>query len=268
MLVGFTGLMSMAHAAFYGFGAYSCALLMMRLNLGFLSALSITAVLALVVSLLVALPSLRLKGDYFLLASLAFQYLALNVMKNMDGLTGGPLGLPGIPKPSLFGLKVDTSVGIALYYGVLVACIITATIMMLKSKFGLFLRAIRDDESVALSIGINTFSQKVAALAISCTLAAVAGGMFASYYTFVDPTSFGLGESIFILSAVLVGGSGNIRGPLIGASFMVLLPELLRFLQIPSEVSANARQIIYGGLLILLMRYRPQGIAGEYPLDK
>lgn len=126
------------------------------------------------------------------------------------------------------------------------------------------LKAIREDELSAISIGKNVRRFKILAFAISSGMAAIAGSLYASYVTYIDPTSFNLDESIFILSVVLVGGSGNLKGPIVGTLLMILLPEGLRFLGIPDNIAPNVRQMIYAFILILLMRFRPQGIAGEY----
>ena len=129
------------------------------------------------------------------------------------------------------------------------------------------LKAIREDELSAVSLGKNVWWFKIIAFAISSGIAAIAGGLYAGYITYIDPTSFTLDESIFIISIVLVGGSGNFRGPIIGAVLMILLPEVLRFLGIQDSIAPNLRQIIYAMILILLMRYRPQGLAGEYRFE-
>jgi branched-chain amino acid transport system permease protein len=135
-----------------------------------------------------------------------------------------------------------------------------------RSPFGLSLKALRDDERAAESLGISAFRQHLAALTVAGGCAAVAGGLYAAYVTYIDPTSFGLDESIFIVSLLLLGGSGNIRGPLIGVVVMILLPEILRFAGLPDAVAANVREIIYGLILVMLMYWRPKGLAGDFAL--
>ena len=142
--------------------------------------------------------------------------------------------------------------------------IFLVTKKLYSSPFGLVLKAIREDELSAISLGKNVKKFKILAFAISSGMAAIAGALYATYVTYIDPTSFTLEESIFILSIVLVGGSGNLRGPVIGTLLMILLPEGLRFLGIPDSLAPNIRQIIYALVLIILMRFRPQGLAGEY----
>ncbi len=129
------------------------------------------------------------------------------------------------------------------------------------------LKGVRDDELAVLSLGRNVITFKIWAFIISSAFIGIAGMIYATYITYIDPTSFNLDEAIFILAAVLIGGTGNIRGPVIGAIFVVVLPELLRFVGFPDNIAANLRQMVYGLSLIIIMRYRPQGIAGEYRLQ-
>ncbi len=262
--VGYTGLLSLAQAAFYAIGAYASTLLLMKAGINFFAALAIAVVLSATFSLLVSYPSIRLKGDYFILASLAFQIIIFTILYNWIDLTRGPYGIPGIPRPEVLGITFDDlyklfalSVGIA--FGVFLI-----TKKLYSSPFGLVLKAIREDELSAISLGKNVKKFKILAFAISSGIAAIAGTLYAAYVTYIDPTSFTLDESIFILSIVLIGGSGNLRGPVIGTFLMILLPEGLRFLGIPDSLAPNVRQIIYALILILLMRFRPQGLAGEY----
>jgi branched-chain amino acid transport system permease protein len=137
---------------------------------------------------------------------------------------------------------------------------------LIHSPFGRALRGVRDDELSMKALGKNVTRLKIQAFVISSAFIAISGFLYASYVSYIDPTSFNLDESIFILSALIVGGLGNIRGPVIGALFVILLPEALRFVGLPDSVAANLRQIIYGLALIILMRYRPQGIAGTYAI--
>lgn len=267
VLMGYSGLLSIAHAAFYGIGAYSTTLMMIKFNLSFMAALFAGVVVTMLLSLIVAIPSLRMRGDYFVLASLSFQVIAFSILYNWVELTRGPYGIPGIPKPMLFRLHFNS---IPKFLGLSCAFALGSTFalaIILNSPFGRTLRAIRDDELAALALGKDVAKFKVQAFAIAAGFAAVAGGLYASYFTYISPTSFSIDESIFIVAIVLVGGSGNMKGPLIGSLFMVFLPELLRFLRIPDTIAANIRQIIYGSLLVILMRYRPQGILGTYKFE-
>lgn len=267
LVVGYAGLLSLCHAAFYGMGAYTTALLMVKAGINFFPAVIAGIILAVIVSLIVSVPSLRLKGDYFVLAGLGFQIIIFSILYNWIGLTRGPYGIPGIPRPNIFRFEIDsipTFFALAMIIGLLV---IFLTRILYNSPFGLVLKSIREDEMVALALGRNTTLFKTMAFTISAGIAAIAGSLYATYVTYIDPTSFTIDESIFIIAIVLVGGSGNLRGPIIGTVFMIILPELLRFLGIPDTIAPNIRQMIYGAVLILLMRKRPQGIAGEYRME-
>ncbi len=264
--VGYTGLLSLAQAAFYGIGAYVTTLFMMKLGINFFICMAIAIIFSATVSLLVSYPSIRLHGDYFILASLAFQIIIFTILYNWIDLTRGPYGIPGIPRPEILGVKFDNLYKFLLLSGVIALGVFIIARRIYASSFGLVLKAIREDELSAVSIGKNVRKFKILAFAISGGLAAIAGALYASYVTYIDPTSFTLDESIFIIAVVLVGGSGNLRGPIMGTFLMILLPEGLRFLGIPDNLAPNVRQIIYALVLILLMRFRPQGLAGEYRL--
>lgn len=267
LVAGYTGLLSLCHAAFYGIGAYTATLLMMKVGWGFfpslLAGISLTAVL----SLIIAVPSLRLKGDYFVLATLGFQIIVFTILYNWVSLTRGPYGIPGIPIPQVFGVEMNTVLRYFLFSGV-IAGLCSLFLWMLKaSPFGRVLKAIREDEIAAAALGKNVPVLKVTAFAIAAAFAAVPGALFAGYMRYIDPTSFTLMESVFIIAIIIIGGAGNFVGPVVGTVFMVVLPEALRFLHIPDAIAANMRQIIYGLLLIVLMRYRPQGLLGEYEFE-
>jgi branched-chain amino acid transport system permease protein len=128
------------------------------------------------------------------------------------------------------------------------------------------LKAIREDENAIRVFGYNTLHYKLAIFVIGATLASIAGGLFASYITFIDPSTFTLNESIFILAIIILGGLSNNKGAVLGAACLILLPEILRFVGFPSDIAAQMRQVVYGLILILLMLYRPQGLVGEYKL--
>lgn len=267
LLVGYTGLLSLCHAAFYGIGAYTTTLFMVKVGMNFIPAVIAGIIVATLISLIVSMPSLRLKGDYFVLASLGFQVIVFSLMYNLVGLTRGPYGIAGIPKPSIFGLAFD-SIPLFFILAVFIAgIVILVSLTLYRSPFGRVLKAIREDEVVALSLGKNIAALKMQSFAIAAGIAAIAGSMYAVYVTYIDPTSFTIDESIFIIAVVLVGGSGNFKGPLIGTAFMIILPELLRFVGIPDTIAPNIRQMIYGSILVLLMLKRPQGIAGEYRME-
>lgn len=267
LLVGYTGLFSLCHAAFYGIGAYSAALIMTNFGVNFFLSLPITVAITMAASLIVSVPSIRLKDDYFVLASLGFQVITFSVLYNFVSFTRGPYGIHSIPRPGIFGIEFDNH----FFYVFLIIVLVSLCFLILwqlsVSPFGRVLKAIREDEISAIALGKNTNNLKILAFAFASGIAAVAGSFYAGYVTYIDPTSFTISESIFILSIVLIGGSGNLKGPIAGSIFLVILPEILRFLNIPDTIAPNVRQMIYGGILILLMRYRVQGIWGEYKFE-
>lgn len=265
LLVGMTNLLSVGQAAFYGIGAYITVLALMVLHLSLIPALILVVIITAALSLIIAIPTLRLKGDYFVLATLGFQLIVFTVLYNWISVTRGPYGIPGIPAPVLIpGLEITGIHAFLILSLILVALVIYIFYRLINSPFGRVLRGIRDDEISVLALGRNVMVFKVWAFVISSGFIGISGFLYATYVSYIDPTSFNLDEAIFILSAVIIGGVGNIRGPIVGAIFVILIPEILRFVGLPDSIAANLRQIIYGLLIIILMRIRPQGLAGEY----
>lgn len=264
LLVGYAGLLSLCHAAFYGIGAYTGALLMVDAGLGFWSALPLAVVMTVLLSFSISVPALRLKGDYFVLASLGFQGIVFSVLRNWTSLTRGPYGISGIPQPTFFGIEISSPLAYVFFTGAIALVCVGLLHLIGHSPFGRALKTIREDELAASALGKNVFRLKVKAFAISAGFAAVPGVLLAGYLSYIDPTSFTLLESIFILSIIIIGGTGNTSGPLLGAVLLIFLPEALRFLGVPNAIAANLRQITYGLILIIVLRFRPQGLSGEY----
>ena len=268
LITGYAGLLSIAHAAFYGVGAYVAALLALKFHSPFLANIVCAVILSGLLGALVGIPSLRIRDDYFAIATFAFQVITFSVMNNWVSFTGGPMGLPGIPQPAIFGWKITTHYDFLIV--IFVLCVITLWIShkIVSSPFGRVLKSVREDEIFAQAMGKNVASYKVLIFVIGAGMASVAGVMYAYYISFIDPTSFTIMESIFIISIVIIGGAGNIWGSVLGAAVLVILPEALRFLGMPSSIAANMRQIIYGALLVIFMLFRPQGFIGEYSFKK
>ena len=264
LVVGYTGLAALGHAAFSCVGAYVSALLALNYGLSPLLGLLAGACAASLFGCVIAIPSLRIKGDYLALATFGFGVIVYSVAKNWGAVTRGPMGLPGIPGFSLFGIQLS---GVWNYL-ILVAVFVFLTYFVLrrvvKSPFGRVLRSIREDEVAALAMGKNVNKHKIIVFIVGAFFAGIAGSLYAHYITFIDPSSFTVMESITILLMVVFGGMGSLGGSLVGAAVLVIFPELLRFLGMPSSVAAPLRQMIYGLLLIVLMLYRPQGILGRY----
>lgn len=270
LLMGFTGILSLCHAAFYGIGAYTWTLLVMNVlppgPFLFPLALGGAILVTVLLSFLISLPALRLRHDFLVLATLGFQVITFTLLYNWTSLTNGPFGIPGIPRPEIFGITIRTLPQWAIFTLIIAAICIGLLHLLMASPFGRALKAIRDDELAAASLGKNIAGLKITAFAIAAGFAAVPGALFAGYMRYIDPTSFTITESIFILSLIIIGGTGNLAGPILGAVLLVTLPELLRFLGMPDAIAANTRQILYGLAMIVVLRYLPSGLAGDYDL--
>ena len=264
LTIGVANLLTMCQAAFYGIGAYIGTYFLMQFNLPFVVIAALVMGFTGVFSFLISYASVRLKDDYFIIATMGFQLIVYTILYNWTDVTHGPYGIPGIPSIKLFGL-FDVS-GI---YGYLLLSLVVMFVVVLlfrhlvNSPFGRVLNAVRADEKSAQALGRNTVKFKAWAFFLSAAFTGLAGVIYASYVSYIDPTSFTLDESIFIISALFIGGVGNTKGPILGAAFVVLLPEVLRFVGLPDAVAANLRQIIYGLALVLVMYFRPQGIWGR-----
>ena len=264
LVVGMGGMMSLCHAALYGIGAYIGTQVMVNWGWSFFPATLLAVFGTALLSLVISIPSLRLKGDYFILGSLGFQSIVFIILYNWIDVTRGPYGISGIPSPSFFGFVIcGLPIWFAFSTAIMLVCVALIWQVM-HSPFGRTLKAIRDDEIAAGSLGKNVSWFKIRTFALAAGFAAVSGMLFSGYMRYIDPTSFTIMESVFILSIIIIGGAGNLQGPIIGAVVLVTLPELLRFLGMPDAVAANMRQVIYGLAMILLIQWRPQGLLGEY----
>ena len=264
LIVGYTGLAALGHIAFAAVGAYTSSLLALNLGISPWIGLIIGAIFASVLGAIVSFPSLRLKGDYLAIATFGLGVIVYSFAKNWVGLTRGPMGLPGIPAFKIFGYEINN----VWAYLVLVLIFVVITYVVIrnitKSPFGRILTAVREDEIATEAMGKNVNKYKLIVFVVGAFFAGIAGSLYAHYITFIDPSSFTIMESITVLLMVVFGGMGSLTGSFIGASLLVILPELLRFLGMPSSVAAPLRQMIYGLLLIVLMIWRPQGLIGKY----
>jgi branched-chain amino acid transport system permease protein len=267
LVLGYTGMLSIAHAAFFGIGAYATALALLNWSLSFIPALLFGGVFTLIVAALVGIPATRLEGDYLVVASLGFAIIVHSLLLNLTDITRGSMGLPGIPGPDLFGYSFKSSwERTGVIYGVVLICGLF-TWRLSYSPFGRVLKSIRDDSLAAAACGKNVFVVKVTVFALSAGLAGIAGGLYAAYVQFIDPESFVLQASFIIVMAVIFGGRGTFWGPLVGAAVIWIIPESLRFLDMPSVIKGSLNQVIYAVLLILILLFRSRGILGHlgYP---
>ncbi|MDD4989440.1 MAG: branched-chain amino acid ABC transporter permease [Candidatus Pacebacteria bacterium] len=266
LVIGYTGLLSITHAAFFGIGAYTTAILSVDYHMNFFLTILVGIILNIIIALVIGFILQKFNEDYFALGSFGFNIIVWSIFLNWDSLTQGPLGIPGILRPSIGSFSFTDNTSFLILSLVLLLLTFLISQFIVNSSFGRVLKAIREDEKAIEVFGYNILSYKLAIFAIGAGLASIAGSLFAVYITFIDPSSFALNESIFILSTVILGGLANLKGSLVGTFFLIILPEVLRFVGFPSSIAAEMRLLTYGLLLILLMLYRPQGFMGEYKL--
>lgn len=247
LLTGFTGLFSFGHAGFMAIGAYVSAICTLNYNMPFLVAMVIGAIAAMIMSFLIGYFTLGLKGDYFCIATLGFGESVRLIFDNLD-FFGGARGLSGIPMVTTFPM-------------VLVICIIAviAMTLLIHSRHGRNMIAIREEELASQTIGINVFKYKMISFAISAAFAAIGGALYAHYLGYLQPLMFQLTKSTELTIMVIFGGLGSIGGSVIGAFVLTFIPELFR-------AFASWRLVFYGAAVILVMITRPQGLMGGMEL--
>lgn len=275
IVMGYCGLLTLAHAGYFAVGAYVYGIATLN-GIGFLPSLIVAPAVAGVLSLIVSLPAWRLRGDYFVLLSLAAQSLFYSVIYNWHdpvskpgtfaNLTNGPFGLSGLPRPAIGNLELSGS-GSFFAASILVMGVCALLVWLLvTSPWGRLLQCQRDDELATRSLGKNIRRVRLQAFAVSCGLVSVAGVLYAAYVTYIDASMALLDGSILMACMVIVGGLGNFRGPLVGSFVLLVIPEVLRFVQMPDALAADVRLLAYGVLLVVMMHLRPRGLAGQYQL--
>lgn len=255
LITGYTGQLCLGHAAFFGIGSYVSALLMVNLGLNFFIALIASFFVSGLFGLLLGIPTLRLRGDYLAIVTLGFGEIVRLVFINWQEVTNGPMGIRSIPRPSIFGFVFRTPS--QFYYLMLVTVVIVVFLLsrLINSGFGMAMQTIKADEIAAESIGIYPVKYKLIAFVLSSGLAGVAGCFFASYVTYISPTTFVYNTSVTILAMVVLGGLGSLAGSVIGATVLTLIPEVLRFI-------SDYRMLIFGALMVIMMIFKPEGFWG------
>jgi branched-chain amino acid transport system permease protein len=255
LVLGYLGELSLGHAAFFGIGAYTTALLTRNFGVPFPLDLLLAGLFTGIAGLLIGAPSLRLRGPYFAIVTFGFAEILHLVALNWTSLTRGPMGLPDIPHPQLGPFRITTELG---YYYLVLALIgvaMLATRRLLESTVGHAFLAIRENEELASAAGIPTFRFKLLAFVIGMIFAGAAGSVYARYVHFVDPTALSFYYTVTVVSMVIVGGQGSIAGTTLGALVFTLVPEYLR-------VAERARLVIFGALLMLAIVFMPDGLRG------
>ena len=264
LIIGYGGLMSIAHPIFFALGAYGSALLCQASGIPVVAGIAFGTLLAMVASVAVALPSLRVSGDYLVIASIGFQLGVLQIIKNSEW-TGGPGGLTNIP-------PLIKTVGPAAIWGyvALVAAVALASVLVIRwlvsGEYGRAITAMRDDEEAFRALGHDAVSLKLVLFAIGSGLAGLAGGLYGHYFLFVTPEQFELLYSAAMLTMVVVGGIRTAWGPALGAVLLQFLPQAINFLKLPSSVTGPLQGILFTGLVLVFLFLRPQGLLGRPPV--
>jgi branched-chain amino acid transport system permease protein len=263
LLVGVTGIFSVSQAAVFGVGAYVCGVLTLNFGVPFGFAMIAAVAACIAINVLVALPSLRVSGDYFVVTSFGIQFLCSAVFLNWTDGTGGAGGLPSIPAPRIFGLHTEEPTYFVMMstFALLAGSLVFW--MVLRSPFGHLLSAIREDELAVAAVGRNVLRGKINAAALAGAFNGVAGSLYGAFLSFIDPSSFDMQGSILLVSMVVVGGARTLAGSIIGPLFLIGLPQVLAFIDIPTSVAGPVRQLTYGALLVVFMLFRPSGLAGK-----
>lgn len=255
LIIGFGGLISIAHPVFFALGAYTVGVLGVQFDLHPVLSVMAGGAVALLASFMLSLPSLRISGDYLLVTSIGFQLGLLEVIKNLDFL-GGASGLSGIPNV----VQTNRSLVFALVSLALAAACVLAIRALVRSPFGRAIQAMRDDELAFSALGRNAMNIKITIFAIGSGMAGVAGGIYAYYYQYITPDQFMILQSAMILTMVVVGGMGSVYGPVIGALLLIVLPEAITFLKLPDGILGPLQGVIFTLLVILFLFLRPQGL--------
>lgn len=261
LLLGYGGLLSVSHAGFFGVGAYTTALLMKEHGLEFVPAVLAGAALAAVVSIPVGWAAGRLADEFLFIATIALQTLLVELFNNLR-VTGRSYGLPGIPRPVVLGFEFSTTTQLAVLSWSVCTVLVLIGYRAVRSPFGRVLEALREDVPASRSLGKRALRTKVSVFAFSGAMAGVAGGLFAVYLRFISPVEFTIDRSVQILSIAIIGGLGAYWGPYVGAFFVVTLPQVLTFFDIPSSIAGPVNGIIYSLLVLLILMFRPQGLLG------
>lgn len=265
ILSGFTGLISLGHAAFMAIGAYTSAILTVKFGLPFWFVLPASGALTGLSGFVVGLPSLRLTGIYLALGTMAFGFVTDEIILQWQSLTGGADGLNAIP-PTIFGLTFDSYRKYFFVTLISLAVLLFAAKNMLRSNFGRTLMAIRDSETAAETMGINLGWYKAISFTLSAVYAGLAGSLYAHFILFISVDNFTLLHSISYIVMIVVGGIGSITGSVIGAVFITILPEIITFMKdyLPAakKIGSSLQAAVYGIVLMLFVIYRPTGFYG------
>jgi branched-chain amino acid transport system permease protein len=263
LIVGYARIFSINQALLFGVGAFSYAYCVKHLHTAnLLAAAAIAIAIASALSAFVALVSLRISGDYFIVASFGVQLIGLQAIYNWQDVSGGASGVFGLPFPTVFGWQPSTLTDYLLLAFVVCVLVYGAVSFLLLSPYGKLMRALGQDESALAAAGFNPLRLKVSTFVLGGALAAIAGVLYGGYVGIAQQSDFSLSISISLLAMVIVGGAGRMVGGLLGACFLELMPHLLQNLGISSTSQGPAEQAIFGGLLVAVILFLPSGLSG------
>lgn len=259
LVLGYGGLSTVAHPIFFAVGAYATGLLAVNFpEIPAVVNVAAGAAAAVLASVLLAASSLRVSGDYLLIASLGFQLGLLQLIKNLE-FTGGPGGLSAIPSTIVGPTRGLAFLGIC--GAAAVACVF-AIRAIVRGPYGRAISAMRDEELAFTALGRNAMSMKIAIFAVGCGMAGGSGGLYAYYFQYVSPDQFDVLSSATVLTMVVLGGMGTVYGPVVGAALLLAIPQAITFLQLPPAIMAPTQGIIFTVLVLLFLFLRPAGIVG------
>jgi branched-chain amino acid transport system permease protein len=259
LIIGYGGLISIAHPIFFALAAYASALLNLRLGVPIPLAIVIGALFSAGMSVMLSLPSLRVSGDYLLIASIGFQLGFVEVIKNLDfaGAAGGLTGIASLYSGPSRSLAFTVTVLVA------AAAVVWLVHWLTHGEYGRAIQAMRDDEECFASLGRNAMAIKITIFAAGSGLAGLAGALYAHYFQFLSPEQFGIVQSALILTMVVVGGMGTTLGPIVGALLLTALPQAITFLNLPPSIMAPVQGMLYTGLVLVFLFLRPAGLVGK-----
>jgi branched-chain amino acid transport system permease protein len=266
LTLGYTGLLNLGFIVFYGLGAYTSTLLTVH-GVSFPVSFVLAGGVPMLFAFLIALLVNRLQGDYLALVTMGISFIVYAVLMNWTSLTQGPQGIAGIGTPVFFGLALGSKYSYLVFVLLLVSFCYFTLKRILGSPFGKVLEAIRGDELAVRTLGKNVLKMKMIALGLSGFFAGLAGSAYAHYISYIDPDSFAFLQLGPVLAIVMIGGLASLHGTLLAALIIVILPESLRFINLPASVLGPARQMLYAATVLLIIMYRPKGISGRVTLE-
>lgn len=253
LFVGYAGQISLGHAAFFGLGAYGSAIATVDFSIPAWPAMALVAILVGLISLIIAVPILRLSGHYLAMATLGMNFVFHTILLQWDEVTGGPSGYAGIPYLSFGSFEFDDEVRLHYLIWGFALVLLLLCLNLVRSGVGRGLAALSGDETAAAALGVNTRAAKIKVFVLSAVMASVAGSLFAHTYSFISPDSFDIFVATDFVIMVVIGGMGSVWGSLLGAGLLTLLPEWM-------DLFETYKDFIHGGILVLVLMFLPQGL--------